>query len=62
MAEGCRFFLDSSIPDCVFAFSGGQMWLCYSNHGSVLVHRVHAAGCDLPPTRCSLPHDGHHDG
>lgn len=47
---------------CPDSFTGSEMWLCYNNHGSVLVYRVHAPGCDGPSTCRPLPNDGHHEG
>lgn len=38
------------------------MWLCDHPHGSVLVHRVHASGCDCLTARRPVPDDGHHEG
>lgn len=44
------------------SFTASKMWLCYNNHGSVLVYRVHAPGCHGPPACHPLPHVGHHEG
>lgn len=38
------------------------MWLCYCDHGSVLVYRVHPPGCDGHATCRPLPNDEHHEG
>lgn len=38
------------------------MWLRYHPHGSVLVYRVYATGCDRPAACRPLPYDGHHEG
>lgn len=38
------------------------MWLRHHPHGSVLVHGVHASGCDGPAAGRPLPYDGHHEG
>lgn len=37
------------------------MRLCDHSHGSLLVHRVHASGCDRPAPNRPFPHDGHHE-
>lgn len=47
---------------CVCVFTGSEMWLCYHPHGSVLVYRVYASGCDCPTASRPLPYDGHHGG
>uniref|UniRef100_A0A8D3DYJ7 Solute carrier family 13 member 2 n=1 Tax=Scophthalmus maximus TaxID=52904 RepID=A0A8D3DYJ7_SCOMX len=43
-------------------FIASKMWLCYHPHGSVLVHRMYALGCDGPSAGRPLSHDGYHDG
>lgn len=47
---------------CVCVFTGSEMWLCYHPHGSVLVYRMYASGCDCPTASRPLPYDGHHGG
>lgn len=46
----------------VCVFPGSEMWLRYHPHGSVLVYRVYASGCDCPTASRPLSYDGHHDG
>lgn len=38
------------------------MWLCDHPDGFVLVHGVHASGCDRSPPCRPVPNDGHHEG
>ena len=53
---------DDIITFVCFFVTGSARRLCHHRHGSVLVHRVHAAGRHRAAARRPLPHDGHHDG